>query len=330
MSTLKERLAALQPLVNERLARRVADFDPLVRPVVEHVLKAGGKRLRPILVLLCREAFGEIPFAPAVERFGDPLDAACSLELLHSATLLHDDVLDRAELRRGAPAAHKVFGTTETILAGDALLALGNRLMAATGVPALVETISVGILKTAVGEIKELSKVGDAFLSRDDYIDVIAGKTAYLIEAACRVGAESAQASPERVEAASAYGLNLGIAFQLVDDALDYLVTEKEFGKPVGADMAEGKTTLPLIVWFESQTPAEREAFARDFKAGSLDPDRIALVAASVRAAKGPEITLDLAKAYVAKAGESLANLPESRARTALAEALDYVVNRRK
>lgn len=325
MQELIAYIEAEQPRVNEVLDRETGKLNHTVRPLVEHVLRAGGKRLRPILTILTARAMGY--------RKDNIYPMSCSLEFLHSATLLHDDILDDAEFRRGLPAAHTVYGQTETILAGDVLLALGNRLMADYGDARLTACISDAIMATATGEVLEIAHTRDAALSEERYLEIITGKTAYLIQAACRCGAILAGAEPELERAASDFGMALGVAFQLVDDALDYSSSAEVAGKPVGADLAEGKLTLPMLLYLKDQDVETQQDFAELFQQENSDPDlqdKLGRVAAKVRSLGYDKKTRDRAAQYLDTARKSLEMLPDCEERTLLGQALDYVLNRQK
>lgn len=326
MQQLLAYIQAEQPRVNEHLQRLLEAVDPTVRPVVDHVLAAGGKRLRPLLLLLTARALG---------RDDESLyPLACSLEYLHSATLMHDDILDDADLRRGRPAAHIRFGVTPTILAGDVLLALGNRLMAEGDDPRLTQCISTAIMETASGVVVEIANVGNIDLARDAYLRIVTGKTAWLLQAACQCGAIAAKVTSEQEAAAAAFGLNLGIAFQLVDDALDYDTTRELAGKPVGADLLEGKVTLPLLFYLEQAPEAERgelRALMQRLREGEPASSLAAAFAPfieNVVAAGGDVKTRDAAAQYASTAGAALDALPETPEREMLREAVAYVVSR--
>ena len=322
MQELLAYIEAEQPRINEALDKEVQGLHPLVQAMVRHVLAAGGKRLRPLLTLLTARALGR--------DSADLYPRACALEFLHSATLLHDDILDGAELRRGIPAAHTIFGPTQTILAGDALLALGNKLMAQSGDPRLTAVISEAIMHTATGEIAEIAHVRNARLSEVEYLEIITGKTAYLIQAACRCGAILAKAGKDMERSAAAFGLSLGIAFQLVDDALDYSSTSEETGKPVGADILEGKVTLPLLLYLRDLDPARREDFARTFHKRLLVKAELVDVAERVRQGGYAEQTRITARDYADRARDSLLRFPACRERELLDTALTYVLTRQK
>lgn len=331
------------PIINQRLTQETSKLPDLVREVAEHVLLAGGKRLRPLLTILfarCIPRTFEVdaPLPPV-----EPLDIyplACAMEFLHSATLLHDDILDGSDLRRGRTTAHLVFGKTETILAGDVLLALGNRLVAEYGDTRLSRRVAEAIMRTASGEIQELEWIKRPSLSQEHYLEIITGKTAFLIQAACHCGALRSCEDAAIHQAALDYGLNLGIAFQLTDDALDYASQAEVAGKPMGNDLREGKLTLPLILYLESLDVDRREeiiawlgaqGFA-DALPASTEQDQVRhqeLIQA-VRLAGCVEQTRARAADYVFQAEQALSALPPSPERTALQEALQHTLYREK
>ncbi len=309
------------PVINSRLRELTSGLNGLVVPVVDHVLAAGGKRLRPLLTALTARAF---------KYEGDVYPLACSLEFLHSATLLHDDILDGAELRRGRPSAHTLFGSTKTILAGDALLALANRIVAEYETPELTRLLSQALLSTATGEIMEIAHLRDTDMTFATYIEIITGKTAYLIEAACRCGAVLAQAPKDKVEAAGSLGLNLGIAFQLVDDVLDYTTPPHVSGKPSGADLREGKITLPLIMYLQSLPENERIDLSARFRQDALDGQALEDLRAEIVARGFAEKTRIMAAQYVEDAKKALDAFPDAPETGLLAQAVALMSNREK
>lgn len=325
------------PVVNDYLARETRELPDLVRAVAEHVLLAGGKRLRPLLTILFSRCVSQGSKKPFTK---DIYPLACAMEFLHSATLLHDDILDGSDLRRGRTTAHLVFGKTETILAGDVLLALGNRLVAGYGDARLSWRVAEAIMRTVSGEIQELEWIKQPTLSRDHYLEIITGKTAYLIQAACHCGALVAGGDARTAQAALDYGINLGIAFQLTDDALDYSAKAEVAGKPVGNDLREGKLTLPLICYLETLSDPERQdaldwmsslgAQADPAALSAEDLARHEQVLQSVRTAGCVEETRAYASRYVAKAKEALSCLPQGPERSALQEALQHTLHREK
>lgn len=310
------------PGINSFLDREADQLNGLVRDVAKYIIGSGGKRIRPMLTLL---------FARALGYGKDDYHAiASALELLHSATLLHDDYLDDAELRRGRDAAHLVFGRTETILAGDALLALANEMGARYGNPRLSWLLARGIMETAAGEIEEIEFSRNPSLDRETYMRIIIGKTARLIECACRCGVALAGGSPEREDAAGEFGLNLGIAFQLVDDALDYASPTSETGKPEGGDLREGKVTLPLILLMEEGDEAGAEVLLEALKEGSLSEAQTADILDQVREGGYSEKTREEATQYVEKAKACLDGFEPGEELVVLKQAADFVLTRTK
>lgn len=310
------------PAINTAIGQEIKALPAPVRPVAAHVMDAGGKRLRPMLTIL---------FARALGFRGEDLHTlAASLEFLHSATLMHDDILDNAELRRGRPAAHTLFGVTQTVLAGDVLLALANEIVARTGDPALTSCISRAIMQTATGEIMEIAAIRKADITRAEYIEIITGKTAYLIQSACEFGVIAAQGSPRAREAAKTFGLNLGIAFQLVDDALDYTSGADTSGKPLGGDLREGKFTLPLLSYLESLPAAQRAAVTGELTDAGLDPVRQDRITRDIVERGFAEKTRDEAKSYLALASRALDVLPEGLEKKLLGAMIDFVLTRDK
>lgn len=309
------------PGVNAFLDAETAKLNGLVRDVSRHVLLGPGKRIRPVLTICTARALG---------YGGDILPLACALEMLHSATLIHDDILDDADLRRGKAAAHVAFGTTESVLAGDLLLALANRLGADYGVPRISGLLADGIMATAEGEVLEIASLNAPVVDRELYMRIIVGKTARLIETACRCGAAAATEDRGPEDVAGAYGLNLGIAFQLVDDALDYVSPTSTMGKPEGGDLREGKITLPLIHLFEDLGPTEAEPMLARIRSGSLDEAGQKRILGLIREGGYAERTRAAAAEYIVKAKEALAGLPECEERLVLSLAADFVLSRKK
>lgn len=322
MNELRAYFATELPGINAFLAEEADKLDGLVREVARHTLLSGGKRIRPVLAMLFARALGH------TENNVTPI--ACAVEMLHSATLLHDDVLDDADLRRGKPAAHVRFGTTEAILAGDVLLALANRLGAEYDIPRLNALLAQGIMATAEGEILELAHTKAPTADRDAYMRIIIGKTARLIETACRLGAALATRGRAEEDAAGEYGLNLGIAFQLVDDALDYTVPEDEMGKPMGGDLREGKMTLPLILHLEGLPQAEADDILGALRENRLTQEQAEGILIGIAQKGLADRTREEAARYAAAAVKALDGLPSCPEREVLAQAAAYVLSRRK
>lgn len=323
MTTLRTFIAQEQPHINAALTEAIAELPPSVAPISRYAFENGGKRLRPLLTVLFARllGYGE----------GDIYRLAAAMEMFHVATLLHDDVMDNASLRRGHAATHKRFGVTETILAGDALLAKGNQIVARFGDPRLSAATSEAIAMTANGEILEIANQGKHDDTLETYTDIIAGKTAWMIRTACDIGALRAQGTAGQIENAAAYGFNLGMAFQIVDDALDFAPSSRT-GKPEGGDVREGKLTPPIFFYAESLPPAEKERFFAAFASQSLSDAEVGRIIETVRAQGFDAKTRGIADAYLGKAQDALAvlssGLPGSVHADILASLIGYVRDR--
>ena len=321
MILLKARLATELPGINRALYRAVDTLPEPVRPVARHIFEAGGKRLRPLLTVLCARLLGH--------KDDDIYDLAITLEMLHAATLLHDDVLDNAVSRRGKPAAHTIFDVSGVILAGDALLAGANALVASHGDTRLTRCFSEATSRTAAGEILEIAAQRRVDPSAGEYEEMVRGKTAWLIRAACEMGALAARADNTAVTAAAAYGENLGMAFQMVDDALDF-APESVTGKPTGGDVREGKLTPPLRLYRASLDEAERVAFDAAFCSGLMTEADAAAIAERIRQAGHDQAVRRQADEFLDAARQSLDNLPDRPERELMRQMADYVRDRKK
>lgn len=310
------------PHINGFIDEETAKLEGLVKGVARHVLLAPGKRIRPVLTILSARGLG----------YGknDIYPLACSLELLHAATLLHDDILDDADLRRGVEASHLVFGTTETVLAGDVLLALANRIGAEYGKTRISSILASGIMATAEGEIREIAHISEPLMDRETYMEIIIGKTARLIETSCRIGAALACDDRSLEDAVGNFGLNMGIAFQLVDDALDYESPSNDTGKPEGGDLREGKVTLPLILYLEMLQDNEAEELLAGIKNRTLSDAQREKVLAEIRKNELGVRTRQYAADYIEKAKECLEPLPDTHELMVLKQAADFVLTRSK
>ena len=297
---LKKCLAEELPAINETLTSIISELPPPCQPVARHVIFAGGKRLRPLLTILMARLTGATD--SAIYRLGS------TMELLHCATLLHDDILDQATLRRGQPAAHAIYGTSATILAGDAMLALGNSIVAEFSQPALSRAYSMATMETAAGEILEMNSLRNPLLTEDEYIAIIKGKTACLIAQACALGAIYGSENNQLAKAAASFGENLGIAFQLVDDALDFAPASLT-GKPSGGDLREGKLTMPLRLFRASLSAEPRSEFDEMFCQGGLDDARQDEICEAIQPFVKESLTV--ADAYLGRALEFLLPFPD-------------------
>lgn len=308
------RLATELPLIESALGSALNQLPPSCQPVTRHIMEGGGKRLRPLLTILFAALYGRTD--PEVYRL------AISMEMLHAATLLHDDILDGADSRRGKTAAHIIFGLQRTILAGDALLASGNAIVASFNMPELALAYSQATMRTAAGEILEMDSLGNPLASHAEYIEIATGKTACLIAQACAMGAMFAGAPPQGRDTALTFGENLGLAFQLVDDALDF-APESSTGKPRGGDLREGKLTPPLRLYRNSLTGAELVHFDQRFSEHAFEPQELQAIYG--RMAPYVEETLRLADECLKKSRQALALLPQRAEIGILSEMAEFV-----
>lgn len=289
-----------QKCIHEALNRLVDSLPANLQPVAKHVLEAGGKRLRPLLVSHFAAIFGHSNIAV--------YDIGAAVEVFHVATLLHDDVIDNAVLRRGKPCAHQNFGVSTAILVGDALLAAGSYIIAMQGIMKLSCCAATTIVQTAHGEVLEIEEQGKIPPDLTQYFAIITGKTACMIQAACEFGVIAASGNDAAIQAARDFGINLGIAFQIIDDVLDFSPS-KETGKPAGGDLREGKYTVPIHSYVKSLNPLEYEAFAEKFAARSFtDADINELVNAVCKGGFLNE-SRALADSYLDKTFEALSTL---------------------
>ncbi|MBD5552716.1 MAG: polyprenyl synthetase family protein [Desulfovibrio sp.] len=311
---LKTRLELELAPITRGIESAFALLPAACRPCATHVMAAGGKRLRPFLVVMFARLMGNGDAAVY------PL--AASMELLHAATLLHDDILDNAQARRGQPAAHTLFGIPATILAGDALLACGNAVVASYRKPALCQAYSEATMRTAAGEIAEMAAVGRPDLALADYLAIAQGKTGCLIAQSCAMGAIFAGAPDAEAELAATFGANLGAAFQIVDDALDF-APFAQTGKPSGSDLREGKPTPP-IMFYRRDLPDKAAFDSRFGRFSQAEADAVSAAIAPYAAE-----SLALADQFLDQARAALTAFPDCEEKQILAEMTDYIRNRR-
>jgi octaprenyl-diphosphate synthase len=295
---------------------------PLIRKVGEYVLSSGGKRIRPALLLLSSKLCGyegdrHVPLASVIE-------------FIHTATLLHDDVVDNANLRRGLASANTLWGNEASVLVGDFLFSKSFSLMVAAGDLNVLRVLSGATTMIAEGEVLQLLCTSDLDMTESRYIEVVKNKTAVLLSAACQAGAILGGASPENEQALRDYGMDLGIAFQLMDDILDYVADEEQFGKSIGHDLEEGKITLPLIHTLQKCTAEEREQIADVVEKDELEQQDFQKVFGLVHQYGGIEYTVAAAKTYVNRSKLALAPFSDSPGKAALLSLADYVLTRAK
>ncbi|MBV2134898.1 polyprenyl synthetase family protein [Pseudomonas sp. MAP12] len=304
--------------VDEIIRRRLTSRVPLVAKIGDYIVSAGGKRLRPLLVLLAGNALGQR---------GERLNLlAATIEFLHTSTLLHDDVVDKSSLRRGRSTANALWGNAPSVLVGDFLYARSFEMMVELGSLPVMQVISQATRVIAEGEVLQLSKVRDASTTEEIYMEVIRGKTAMLFEASTHSAALLSGASAAQAEALRTYGDALGIAFQLVDDLLDYRGDAATLGKNVGDDLAEGKPTLPLIYAMREGTPEQAALVRKAIQQGGIED--LEGILAAVEASGALDYTAQLARDYAARAIACLEALPPSEYREALVALTEFAVAR--
>jgi octaprenyl-diphosphate synthase len=296
--------------VDRVIRQRLSSDVTLIDQISSYIVGAGGKRIRPRLVLLFARALGYSGAA----RF----ELAAIVEFIHTATLLHDDVVDESSMRRGRPTANALFGNAASVLVGDFLYSRAFQMMVSVGSMRVLDVLADATNVIAEGEVLQLINMHDPDTTVEEYLRVIRYKTAKLFEASARLGAVIAQASPKIEEACADYGRSLGTAFQLVDDLLDYEGDPTELGKNVGDDLREGKPTLPLLMAMERGTPQERDLVRQAILNGEVE--RLRDIAAIVRRTGALDGTREAARAEARKAQSCLAGLPGGPAKDALLE----------
>jgi octaprenyl-diphosphate synthase len=305
--------------VNTLIIQQLHSDVGLVENIGHYIVDAGGKRLRPLLVLLCARALGY--------SGKNVTDLAVIIEFIHTATLLHDDVVDVSALRRGRPTANAEWGNAPSVLVGDFLYSRAFQMLVRVGVMDIMAIISDSTNTISEGEVQQLVNAKDPSVSEANYFDVIHKKTGALFEAACETAAVLSGASEQQRNALRQYGYHLGMAFQLVDDALDYEGDVESLGKNVGDDLAEGKPTLPLIYAMANANKTDSELIANAIKAGAVD--QLNEVVAIVRATGALDYTNRQAAEQVESAKQQLNCLTDSRLKTAMESLADFAIGRK-
>ncbi len=325
MKDLKQRIIAAVAdeleAVEAALGDNLKPHFELVRQVAGHILFAGGKRLRPLLMILAARMCGYQGDQAA--RY------AVIFEYLHAATLLHDDVVDGGELRRGAATAHQEWDPPTAVLAGDFLLARALSLAARTGLPAVIETIAAITEQMSQGEIEQLARKGDLMVTEAEYLDVIRCKTAVLFQGACRVGGLISASGGQQVQNLGDYGHHLGLAFQMADDLLDYTMDTAALGKKVGADLREGKLTLPVIYTLRQIGGQDLIWMTDLIQAGDFTPAQFERMIGLLDQHGGIGYTRKCAASHAEKAKTALEIFPACAERTVLEDIADYALVRK-
>jgi octaprenyl-diphosphate synthase len=308
-------------VINTELGRFNESGSSLGKDIAGYALMGEGKRLRPLLFVLSSKLCGLQGMH--IYRF------STIFELIHSASLLHDDVLDNAELRRRKPSVPQVWGNSAAVLGGDYLYAMATRIATECNNLEIIKTLSDTLKRMVEGQLLELAHTHDWGITQDRYLEIIAAKTAALISAACACGALMAGARKEALEQLSEFGMNLGIAFQLMDDILDYTSSREEFGKPVGKDLREGKITLPLIYFLCDSVKAEVDQLQDLFRSKKAADEDYQRLISKVREKGVIKKIQEEAEGYVRRAAGFLDPLPESRPKRDLLDLGHYIITRR-
>ncbi|MBL7213678.1 MAG: polyprenyl synthetase family protein [Desulfobacteraceae bacterium] len=306
--------------INTELERALSSRVGLIEDIGSHSLLGHGKRLRPLLFVLSCQLCGY--------EGEDSYLLSTIFELIHTASLLHDDVLDNADVRRKKPSANHLWGNQAAVLEGDFLCLKSSSIALGTNNLTFLKRVIEATTQMTEGQIMELTYTHNWNTSPDEYMEIITYKTAVLLSVACACGAILSGAGPEVEDSLSRFGLNLGIAFQLIDDLLDYTSSQEEFGKPVGKDLREGKITLPLIYTVKGLQRSERERLENLFRNGHAGQEDYDDLIALVISKGGIEKIRNRAKSYVDKAALSLNFFPDSAPKKNLLELNQYIIER--
>jgi octaprenyl-diphosphate synthase len=323
LGALDRLLAATQhemEKVNDLILARADSHVEMVPQLARYLIEAGGKRLRPMLTVAAAMLFGG--------QTGAQTNYAAAVEFMHNATLLHDDVVDESDLRRGRPAARMIWGNQASVLVGDYLLGQAFQMMVEAGELDALGVLSRAATIIAEGEVFQLAKAGDLNATPEDYAQVIRAKTATLFQAAAEVGAMAGGADAAGREALRDYGMELGLAFQLVDDVLDYRGDSGAMGKNTGDDLREGKMTLPVILALADANPAEREIIASALGKADASDAALAQAVAIMERHGALDRTLDKAREHAAQARAALARVPDGEMKTLLGDIVEFYLSR--
>ena len=320
LDPLMQLVAADMERVNEAILVRANSDLELIPKLAGHLIASGGKRLRPMLTIAAAQMCG-------YSGYGH-IKLATAVEFMHTATLLHDDVVDESEMRRGKAAARLIWGNQASVLVGDFLLGQAFRMLVDVGNMQVLKILSNAAAVIAEGEVMQLAAAKNTSTTEDAYLAIINAKTAALFLAAAEVGAALANRPADEQAAMRSYGKNLGLSFQLVDDALDYSGDSRKLGKSVGDDFREGKITLPLILSFRRGNAAERTFWDRTIVEGEIREDDLDHAISLMKKHKALEATLERARAYGDIARDALAIFPDSAHKAAMTDVIAFAINR--
>jgi octaprenyl-diphosphate synthase len=306
--------------IEAELSENLKPYLDLVSDVARHILFAGGKRLRPLMLVLSARLCGyEDDYAKTIST---------AMEYLHAATLLHDDIVDDAILRRGKTVAHSLYGNATTVLVGDFLLARALSICADSGKIKVMHIISDLTENMSTGEVHQLMRKGDVSFTEDEYLEVIRRKTAVLFQAACTVSAVIADAPEEKEKALADFGYHLGIAFQMADDLFDYTMDTAALGKEIGADLREGKLTLPVIHALKQASPSDRDQMIKIIENEAFTADEFNVLVDLLKKNDGISYTEKKAVFCIEKAKKALAVFEPSQAKDSLLDIANYALAR--
>ena len=325
MSASIEKLTSLlgpkMSAVNEVIIERMGSDVPMIPQLANHLIAAGGKRMRPLLCLAGAQAVSQTTDQRA-------LLLAAAVEFIHNATLLHDDVIDESDKRRGRDTANALWGNEASVLVGDFLFARAFELMVETGDIAVLGQLSSASAKITEGEVKQMTMAGKPDSPLQDYLDVITGKTAILFAAAAGAGAQVVGGDKALIDSLHHYGLNLGMAFQIVDDALDYRAALSDMGKNSGDDFNDGKITMPVIIAWEKASPQERAFWQRTIGDGEIEDGDFAQAVHLLERHQAIDTALAQAASYANDAIACLEAVPDDALREALGDAARFTIAR--
>jgi len=307
--------------VEVELINALSSQVPLINKAGGYIIGSGGKRFRPLMLLLIAKYCGydgeqHIPLA-------------CIFEYIHTATLLHDDVLDNAKIRRGNSSVNSVWDNRTSVLVGDFLLSKAFSLLVKIGNLKIMNVISDATTQVAEGETMQTERTNDVKLTEEEYLSIITNKTASLIAAACHVGAILGNSSPGREHIFKEYGLNLGIAFQMVDDTLDYIAEDRRFGKAIYKDIKEGKMTLPLIYILREASAKDKDTILKFLKCDCLNEQNFRIITELIKEYQGIDYVHNRAKEYISSSMRSIQKLDSSPIKDALIATANYVLERK-
>ena len=306
--------------INRIILDKAVSEVELIPELAHHLIDSGGKRLRPMLTLAAAKLCGY--------RGSGHVRVAAAVEFMHTATLLHDDVVDESGLRRGRPTARMIWGNQASVLVGDFLLGQAFRMLVDVGSLPVLKILSNAAAVIAEGEVMQLAAAKNTATTEDEYLAIINAKTAALFSAAAEAGGALAGCPAPEQTALKSYGRNLGLAFQLVDDALDYSGDSAHLGKAIGDDFREGKITLPVILSFRRGSGEERSFWQRTVAEGQIEPGDLEHAVALMKRHKAIEATLERARSYGAIAQDALAIFPDGPERSAMEQVITFCVHR--